>query len=221
MAESMPQIVWATTPDGKNIYFNHRWVDYTGMTLEESYGDGWNKPFHPDDQKRAWDAWANATKNRGIYSIESRLRAADGSYRWFLVRGEPMVDKDNKITKWFGTCTDIQEQKKEIEESEKLNKLMIGRELKMIELKKALRQAQGEKNVELKKSPADQVAHANNRFQAGIELEESVVQSLAEDYEKMVQDSDLDEDKKIKIIDNLEILLTDSRRHEQLLKDLA
>ena len=60
LAESMPQIVWTTRADGWNTYFNQKWVDYTGLTLEESYGHGWNKPFHPDDQQRAWNAWQNA-----------------------------------------------------------------------------------------------------------------------------------------------------------------
>ncbi|MCX6983277.1 MAG: PAS domain-containing protein [Lentisphaerae bacterium] len=108
LAEAMPQIVWITRPDGWNIYFNQQWVDYTGLTLEESYGHGWNTPFHPDDRKRAWDAWENATQDNGIYSIESRLRRADGVYRWWLVRGVPLSDANGKILKWFGTCTDIE-----------------------------------------------------------------------------------------------------------------
>ncbi len=76
LAEAMPQIVWITRADGWNIYFNQQWVDYTGLTLEESYGHGWNKPFHPDDQKRAWDAWQNAVTNNAAYSLECRLWAA-------------------------------------------------------------------------------------------------------------------------------------------------
>ena len=78
LAESMPQIVWVTRSDGWNIYFNQQWVDYTGLSLEESYGHGWNKPFHPDDQQRARDAWQNAIKNKGSYSIECQLRRKDG-----------------------------------------------------------------------------------------------------------------------------------------------
>jgi two-component system cell cycle sensor histidine kinase/response regulator CckA len=107
LAEAMPQIAWITRPDGWNIYFNQQWVDYTGLTLEESYGNGWSKPFHPDDQQRAWDAWQDATQNDATYSVECRLRRADGVYRWWLIRGVPLRDARARILKWFGTCTDI------------------------------------------------------------------------------------------------------------------
>jgi PAS domain S-box-containing protein len=109
LAEAMPQIVWATTADGLNIYFNQQWVDYTGLTLEESYGEGWITPFHPDDRQRAWDAWQRATKYRDIYSLECRLRRADGVYRWWLIRGVPLLDANGEVSKWFGTCTDIEQ----------------------------------------------------------------------------------------------------------------
>ncbi|MBC7963441.1 MAG: PAS domain S-box protein [Steroidobacteraceae bacterium] len=112
LAEAMPQIVWATRPDGWNIYFNQQWVDYTGLTMEESYGHGWNTPFHPDDKQRAWDAWQRATQHNERYSLECRLRRADGVYRWWLIRGEPMRGADGEILKWFGTCTDIEELKR-------------------------------------------------------------------------------------------------------------
>jgi PAS domain S-box-containing protein len=111
LAEAMPQIVWMTRPDGWNTYFNQRWVDFTGLALEESYGHGWNKPFHPDDQQRAWDAWQNATQYGAVYSLECRLRRADGAYRWWLIRGTPYRDATGKIQKWFGTCTDIDSMK--------------------------------------------------------------------------------------------------------------
>ena len=115
LAESMPQIVWITRPDGWNIYFNQQWMDYTGLTLEESNGHGWNKPFHPDDQQRAWDAWQNVTQNEAAYSVECRLRRADGAYRWWLIRGVALRDASGKILKWFGTCTDIEDIKQTAE----------------------------------------------------------------------------------------------------------
>jgi len=111
LAESMPQIVWITQSDGWNIYFNQQWMDYTGLTLEESLGQGWKKAFHPEDQQRAGDAWQQAAEVHGIYSIECRLRRADGAYRRWLVRGVPQLDAAGKILKWFGTCTDVNDLK--------------------------------------------------------------------------------------------------------------
>jgi PAS domain S-box-containing protein len=85
LAEAVPQIVWITGPDGKNIYFNKQWEDYTGLTVEEGHGHGWNIPFHPDDRQRAWEAWKHAWQTDGVYSLECRLRRADGIYRWWLI----------------------------------------------------------------------------------------------------------------------------------------
>jgi PAS domain S-box-containing protein len=112
LTEAMPQMVWTCTPDGLNTYFNQQWVDYTGLTLEESHGRGWDKPFHPDDKQAAQDAWSHATETGEAYHSESRLRAADGSYRWFLMRGLPVRDASGLIVKWFGTSTDIDELKR-------------------------------------------------------------------------------------------------------------
>ena len=109
LAESMPQIVWITRADGWNIYFNQQWIDYTGLTLEQSYGHGWIAPFHPDDRQRAWDAWQRATHDNDTYSVECRLRRVDGAIRWWLIRGVPLRNAGGKIMKWFGTCTDIEE----------------------------------------------------------------------------------------------------------------
>jgi diguanylate cyclase (GGDEF)-like protein/PAS domain S-box-containing protein len=115
LAESMPQIVWITNNDGESIYLNQHWTDYTGLSLEESYGHNWSKTLHPDDQQQAWDAWQTAIKNKSSYSFECQIRRADGVYRWWLDRGVPVCDETGEIYKWFGTCTDIHE----LKESEK------------------------------------------------------------------------------------------------------
>ena len=115
LAESMPQIVWITRADGESIYLNQQWVDYTGLSLEESYGHNWRNALHPDDRQRAWDAWQIAIKNKSSYSFECQIRRADGVYRWWLDRGVPVCDETGKVYKWFGTCTDIHE----LKESEK------------------------------------------------------------------------------------------------------
>lgn len=121
LANFVPQLVWMCHPDGLNFYLNQRWMDYTGLSLEESYGQGWSTPIHPEDKQAAWDAWNHAVATGSIYRIETRLRAGDGTYRWFLVRGIPLKDAAGRITRWFGTCTDIQDLKCAEDQMRKLN----------------------------------------------------------------------------------------------------
>jgi PAS domain S-box-containing protein len=107
LVETLPQIVWITGPDGRHLDFNQRWLDMTGLSLEESLGQGWANAFHPDDQDRARARWAQAITTGEPYEIEYRLRAADGTFHWMLGRALPLRDESGRILKWFGTCTDI------------------------------------------------------------------------------------------------------------------
>jgi diguanylate cyclase (GGDEF)-like protein/PAS domain S-box-containing protein len=111
LIETMPQIVWITRPDGWHVHFNQQWTDFTGLSVEESLGHGWNPAFHPDDQARAAALWHQAITTGEPYEIEYRLRRADGIYHWMLGRATPLRDASGTIVKWFGTCTDIQELK--------------------------------------------------------------------------------------------------------------
>jgi PAS domain S-box-containing protein len=111
LAEAMPQLVWITRADGWNIFVNQRWVEYTGLTLAQSEGQGWIAAFHPDDRPRADAAWRRVAQSGETLSLEMRLREADGSYHFWLVRGLPLRDATGSIAKWFGTCTDIDELK--------------------------------------------------------------------------------------------------------------
>ena len=127
LADFVPQLVWMCTSDGLNIYFNQRWTEYTGLTSEQSRGIGWGIPFHPQDKQAAWDAWNHSVATGEIYRVESRLRAADGSYRWFLMRGSPLRDANGTVVKWFGTCTDIDDMKRAEEQVRQLNRELEGR----------------------------------------------------------------------------------------------
>lgn len=112
LAEAIPQLVWTTNPDGYCDYFNQNWCKYTGLGFEESLGSGWLAALHPDDVQRSDQVWSNAVKSGTIYENEYRFkRASDGSYRWQLARGLPLKDEQGRVVKWFGTCTDIHEQK--------------------------------------------------------------------------------------------------------------
>ena len=120
VVEALPHIVWITRPDGYHEYFNQQWMDFTGLSLEESLGDGWNPPFHPSERPLARRLWAEATRTGAPYEIEYRLRRHDGVYRWMLGRALPLRDETGEIVKWFGTCTDIGELKTALKDAAEL-----------------------------------------------------------------------------------------------------
>lgn len=111
LADSIIQMIWVTDAEGMHEYYNQRWYDFTGTTYEQTEGEGWNHVFHPDDRERAWEVWRHSLNTGEPYEIEYRLRKFTGEYVWVLGRAAPYHDKDGKIVKWFGTCTDINEQK--------------------------------------------------------------------------------------------------------------
>ena len=116
MADSMPQLVWITQPDGYHEYYNQRWYDYTGTKPGTTDGEGWNNLFHPDDQSRAWELWKRSLETGEPYEIEYRLyHAKSDSYRWVIGRAMPFRNETGEILKWYGTCTDIDEQRRDAE----------------------------------------------------------------------------------------------------------
>ncbi|HZH09679.1 MAG TPA: PAS domain-containing protein [Microvirga sp.] len=111
IANSIDQLIWATRPDGFHDYYNQRWYEYTGVPEGSTDGDAWNGLFHPDDQERAWRTWRRSLETGETYHIEYRLRHRSGQYRWVLGRAQPMRDGEGRITRWYGTCTDIHDLK--------------------------------------------------------------------------------------------------------------
>ncbi|MEH3035126.1 MAG: PAS domain-containing protein [Sphingomonas adhaesiva] len=118
LADTMPQMVWSTLPDGYHDYYNARWYEFTGAPVGTTDGEGWNDMFHAEDRDRAWAVWRRSLETGAPYQIEYRLRHRDGTYRWVLGRALPIRDEDGRITRWIGTCTDVHEQKLALEERE-------------------------------------------------------------------------------------------------------
>ena len=118
LADTMPQMVWSALADGYVDYWNARWYAFTGVAEGSTDGEGWNGMFHPDDQARAWATWRHSLVTGEPYEIEYRLRRRDGVYRWVLGRALPMRDDSDRIVRWFGTCTEIHEQREAAEERE-------------------------------------------------------------------------------------------------------
>ncbi|TLS29677.1 hypothetical protein PpBr36_00850 [Pyricularia pennisetigena] len=110
ICDTMPQLVWTTTPDGRHDFYNERWYRYTGLTKADSLGLGWKHPFHPDDMPEAERRWARSLATGQPYDVEYRCQSKEGEWRWMLGRALPLRDPVTKeIKKWFGTCTDVHE----------------------------------------------------------------------------------------------------------------
>ena len=109
IANSIDQMVWSTLPDGFHDYYNQRWYDFTGVPQGSTDGEAWNGMFHADDQERAWATWRHCLAKGEPYHIEYRLKHRSGLYRWVVGRAHCVRDDEGAITRWFGTCTDIQE----------------------------------------------------------------------------------------------------------------
>ena len=112
MADLVPQIIWTGKADGYVDYFNKRWYEYTGSEENLAGDQSWVPVMHPDDVPLVMQFWYNSVQKGTPYQFELRLKNAEtGEFRWFLSKALPIRDKAGVITKWFGTCTDIHEQK--------------------------------------------------------------------------------------------------------------
>ncbi|MFL5664946.1 MAG: PAS domain S-box protein [Ktedonobacteraceae bacterium] len=113
LIDAIPHLVWTRRPDSYVDYTNQRWRDYTGLSIQQSQGDGWLQAIHPDDQQRILALWQSAVQIGRPYEAELRLRqGTTGAYRWFLIKSVPYKDAQGTILKYVGTCTDIDEQKR-------------------------------------------------------------------------------------------------------------
>jgi PAS domain S-box-containing protein len=109
LADAVPQIVWTTDPDGKVVFYNERWYEYTGMTRGAEVSAP--EVVHPDDVPAMNERWKLSQANGRPFEIEYRLRRADGSYRWHLSRAVRQTDESGNVTGWVGSATDIEDRK--------------------------------------------------------------------------------------------------------------
>jgi PAS domain S-box-containing protein len=112
LAEAIPVQIWTATPDGALDYVTQRVADYFGVSAEQVLGEGWQSVIHPDDLPQAVERWTHSLSTGEPYEVEFRLRGADGQYRWHIARALPQIDDSGKVVHWFGTNTDIEEQKR-------------------------------------------------------------------------------------------------------------
>src|SRR5215469_9188579 len=110
--DTIPTLAWTVLPDGSNEFLSKQWEEYTGLTVDESHGWGWQVAFHPEDLPRVMEKWRKMLVSGESDEIETRLRRHDGVYRWFLIRAQAFRDDSGNIVRWYGTSTDIEDRKK-------------------------------------------------------------------------------------------------------------
>ena len=111
LAESVPNLVWTADRDGVIDYCNRRFMEYAGRPAESIATDGWESLIHASDRAQALAAWNTALASGTPYRAEGRLRRGDGKHRWHVMLAAPIRESDGTIVKWFGSCTDIEDQK--------------------------------------------------------------------------------------------------------------
>jgi PAS domain S-box-containing protein len=109
--DTIPSLSWCNLPDGTNEFLSKGWHDYTGLSPEEAHGWGWRAAFHPEDLPGLMKKWQELLISGEPGEIEARLRRYDGVHRWFLIQVAPFRDETGKITRWYGTSTDINDRK--------------------------------------------------------------------------------------------------------------
>jgi PAS domain S-box-containing protein len=116
LADSIPQMAWMAEPDGYRFWFNRRWYEYTGSTLEQMVGWGWESVHHEEYLPQVLERWHESLRTGAEFEMEFPIRGADGGFRWFLTRVTPLKNRAGSIFRWFGTNTDITDLKRSRDE---------------------------------------------------------------------------------------------------------
>ncbi|QJE03587.1 PAS domain-containing protein [Massilia forsythiae] len=112
LANTIPQLAWMAQADGAMVWFNERWFDYTGTTPDQVVGWGWQSACEPSSLPLVLEHWNDSIRDGSPFEMEFPLRGADGNYRWFLTRGNPVRDRHGHVLRWFGTNTDVDQVKR-------------------------------------------------------------------------------------------------------------
>lgn len=118
--ETIPNTIWTGHPNGSIEYVNENWLRYTGLTLEQARGSGWLDSVHTEDTEKVLQEWARARTEGLWYEAAFRVRSAAGEYRWFLTRARPLKDTLGNVIRWYGTNSDIHDQKESVDALQQL-----------------------------------------------------------------------------------------------------
>jgi hypothetical protein len=123
LSDAVPQLVWMAEPDGHIFWYNRRWYDYTGTSPEQMEGWGWQSVHDPEMLPLVVKRWKASLETGEPFEMEFPLKGADGVFRWFLTRVNPLRGSDGRLLRWFGTNTDVDGQRRSAEELREANRL--------------------------------------------------------------------------------------------------
>jgi PAS domain S-box-containing protein len=112
LVEAMPAMAFVSRPDGTNEFVSRGWIEFSGLSAEQTSGSGWEAPLHPDDREQHLAKWRASLASGEPFENEARHRDAQGNYRWLLVRAVPLRDEHGNVLKWYGAVTDIEDRKR-------------------------------------------------------------------------------------------------------------
>jgi PAS domain S-box-containing protein len=193
IADLVPELLWSSEPSGSAQWFNQRWLDYTGQTMEEAQGWGWVQAIHAEDREASQERFLAAIQAGEPFERQHRLRRHDGESRWFLVRAEPFRDEAGEILQWFGSGTDIHEQgiaMENLRQSESRAQLLLA------ELQHRVRNTLGvvrsiaQRSAETSTTVQDYASHVDGRLSAFARVQAAVTRdpSSSLDLRQLIED---------------------------------
>lgn len=131
IANTAPVMIWMSVTDKSCTFFNRTWLEFTGRTLEQESGNGWAAGVHPNDRQRCWQVYSAAFDARQVFTMEYRLRRADGEYRWILHCGVPRYSGNNEFIGYIGSCIDISDRQAMLLEYQRTEEMLQEREAQL------------------------------------------------------------------------------------------
>lgn len=183
VANLVPDLLWSADAEGNPNWFNRRWLDFTGQKLEEAISDAGVSVVHPDDRQMTAEIQRNSIASGEAFTLQHRMRQADGAYRWFLVRAEPVRDGNGRITQWFGASTDVEEQRRALETvqiSENQAKLLLAELQHRVRNTLAVVRSIVRRTGETSESVEDYVSHLEGRLAAFSRVQSMVTRDPSE-----------------------------------------
>ena len=185
MADTAPMLLWMSGSDKGCIYFNKGWLDFTGRSIEQELGDGWAESVHPADAQTCLELYSQAFEARTAFTLEYRLRRADGEYRWVLDKGVPRCSESGQFAGYIGSCVDITDRKRaELALHEMNRRLMSAQEIERTGIARELHDDIGQR-LALISVKLDQVAGRANQW---AKQDQRLIEDLREQTKEISSD---------------------------------